>query len=242
MNENTELQNAEENNPNRRILIIALIGVVFLGTCSLLLLAFSWFQPDQTSLIAKYFPSPTPTHRPTNTPAPTRTPLPNRTATQQAWVKPSQSPSLGSAEEAKTAFEAGVFYLEFWSYIVPDMPAIQQPGDVYIFEIRLVEPEPLIWAYGWCTTTQKILEQNFEHIQLEFTLNGTVIPTENFAVIDDNRQDGSPCREYVALIQEWPEGQHQFESHITFTQDIDDGWDVYPAGTYTLKHIVTVEP
>ena len=122
------------------------------------------------------------------------------------------------------------------------MPDINQPGDIYIFEIQLTKSEPLVWSYGWCTTTQEILEENFAHIQLEFTLNETMVPLGNFTIVESQREDGSPCREYAALVNEWTEGQHQLESRITFTQDIDDGWNVYPAGTHTFKYIVTIQP
>ena len=121
-----------------------MLGGLMVSICALFLLAYFWFQPDQTSLIAKYFPSSTPTPKPTHTPAPTRTPLPNLTATQQAWVKPSQPPSLGNAEEARTASDSGVAYLEAASLVFPDMPDINQPGDIYIFEIQLTESVPLI--------------------------------------------------------------------------------------------------
>jgi hypothetical protein len=242
MNDNVEMQSVEESDQKRRTLIFAMLGVVIAGTCALFLLAYSWFQPDQISLIAKYFPSPTPTRRPTSTPAPTHTPIPNLTATQQAWVKPAQSPSPGTAEEAKSALDSGIDYVENFSFVFPDMPSISQPGDIYIFEITLTESEPLIWSYGWCTTTQQILEENFSHIQLEFTLNETTIPAGNFAIVETSREDGSPCREHAALVTEWTAGQHQLESRVTFKQDIDDGWDVYPAGTHIFKYIVTVQP
>lgn len=55
---------------------------------------------------------------------------------------------------------------------------------------------------------------------------------------DYERSDGAPCREYVALVDNWPIGQHIIESRITFTQDINDGWDIYPAGTHIFKYFV----
>jgi hypothetical protein len=58
MNDNIEIQSVEEIDQKRRTLIFAMLGVVIVGTCALFLLAYSWFQPDQTSLFAKYFPSP----------------------------------------------------------------------------------------------------------------------------------------------------------------------------------------
>lgn len=131
-------------------------------------------------------------------------------------------------------------YLEANAYVVPDTPAINQPGDVYIYEIKLSESMPLLWNYGWCTTTQEILEQNFSYINLEFTVNEIPVSSGSFFVNEYERSDGAPCREYVTLVEDWPVGQHILESRITFTQDIDDGWDTYPMGTHIFKYFVTV--
>lgn len=238
MNKDIEPNSAEES--SHRSSTYAMFGIVAVGLCALLFLAYQWLQPVGYSLIAQYFPSPTPSRQPTGTPAPTRTPLPNLTATQQAWVKPAQLPSLGSAEEAREAVDIGVFYLEAFSTVFPDLPEINQPGDVYLYEIQLFDTMPLVWSYAWCTTTQEILEENFTHIQLEFIVNETPVPPDQFAVIDYQRSDDAPCREYAVLVKEWTPGQHQLESRVTFTQSIHDGWDLYPGGTHIYKYIVTV--
>lgn len=222
--------------------IIAMSGVVVVGLCGLVFIVSQLFRPLSSSLIAEYFPSPTLTAIPTETPAPTRTPPPNLTATQQAWARPAQSPSLGSVEEARAAADAGVDTLESFAYLYPNTPQINQPGDVYVYEIQLTESAPLVWSYGWCTTTQAVLEENFSQIRLEFILNGSPAASGSFAVTDYERSDGGRCREHSALIVDWPAGTHQIESRITFLQAIDDGWDIYPAGTHTYKYVVTLQP
>src|SRR5260221_3096174 len=82
----------QEDNPRRRIIILALSAVGMLGCCVLFAAAFFYFQPDQLSLVKQYFPSatatftPTPTVPPSITPSPTlpATPTPNMTATAAA--------------------------------------------------------------------------------------------------------------------------------------------------------------
>lgn len=232
----------DEGGTTSRTTMFLMIGAVIVGACALVFLAFLWFRPDTNSLVAEYFPSPTPTRQPTGTPAPTRTAIPNLTATQQAWVKPALPPSLGSIQEAREALESGGMYLEAFSSVYPDTPEINQPGDVYIYEVQLSESIPLIWSYGWCTTTQAILDENFTHIELEFTINEALAPFSNFVVNDYERSDGASCREHAALVADWTPGQHILETRITFTQDIDDGWNLYPAGMHAFKYIVTLQP
>ena len=233
----------EESDNKRRTMIIVMAGVVILGICVLSVLAFLWFKPGQFSSIADLFATATPTLRPTRTPSPNQTSLPNLTATQQAWVKPAELPHLASAEEAKTRYEANKVYLESFASVVPEIPEVSKPGDLYIFEIPLpgTAQFPVIWSYGWCASLQEIMEDNFKHIQLDFIMDESPVSIENFALIETPYDDGSYCREYAALINAWPVGQHQLETHVTFTEDVHDGWNLYPAGTHIYKYFVFVE-
>jgi hypothetical protein len=200
--------NTEDNGFNKTTIAI-MIGVVMVGACALVFLAFTWFRPNAGSLIAEYFPSPTPTRQPTATLAPTRTPAPDLTATQQAWVKPAELPSLGNAEDVRSTLDEDFFfYLEVLASAFPETPEINQPGDVYVYEIQLDESIPLVWSYGWCTTTQSILEDNFSHIQLDFVLNEASIPSNVLATRDYQRDDGAACREVAALVQSWTSRGH----------------------------------
>ncbi len=240
MNPDPDLVPIEEADTKKRTLILSMVGIITLGVCALFALGFYWFQPEQNNPFTKYSPSPTSTRRPANTPAPTNTPIPNRTATQAAWVKPAESPTLGSAVDAKNALESGMSYLEEFAQKTPDTPEVNQPGDVYTYVIQFDQPESVIWAYGWCTTTPSILEENFTHTQIEFIVNEEAVVDDHIFVQDTTRDDGSPCRDYTATITAWSKGQHQLEVRVTFTEPTDDGWNLYPAGTHTFKYIVTV--
>jgi len=240
MDTDPNLTPIEEADANKRTLILTMSGVIVFSICALFMLAFFWFQPDQNTLFAKYFPSPTATRQPTATLAPTKTPIPNLTATQQAWQKPDQAPILGSAEDAQQALASGMSYLDGFSLVIPDTPEVNQPGDIYIYEIQLDEPEPVIWTYGWCTTTQAILAENFTHMQVEFIVNEETASLEHFFIQDAISDNESACREYTTTLNNWPKGQHQLEVRVTFATPTDDGWNLYPAGTHTFKYIVTV--
>ena len=131
-------------------------------------------------------------------------------------------------------------YLESYALDFPDIPDINQPGDVYTYNVELSDSVPLIWSYGWCTTTSAILEDNFKHIQIDFVVDDETLPTTDIAIIDSQRDDGSPCRDYAALVKEWTPGQHQLQTQVTFTEDINDGWNLYPKGMHTYEYIVSV--
>ena len=243
MNDNDlDTTSIEESDQKKRILIFTMVGVVIVGICALFFMAFFWFRPGQPSALSQIFTSPTPTRRPTRTPAPNETPRPDLTATQLAWVKPSESPSLASTAAANAAFAGGAVYLENYASVVPEMPDINQPGDLYLYEIPLPGSGefPVAWTYGWCASQKEILEDNFKSIQLDFTINEVSQPLDQFVIIETPHDDGSYCREYATLVNHWPKGVHHLETHVTFTQDVHDGWNLYPAGTHTYKYIVSV--
>ena len=238
---NFDTASLEEEKNKRRDMLMVMAGVVILGICVLSVLGYFWL--GQSSFLAEYFPSATPTQRPTRTPSPNQTPLPNLTATQLAWVKPVELPHLASAEEARTRYEANKVYLESFATVAPEIPEVSEPGDLYIFEIPLpgAAQFPVIWSYGWCASLKEITEDNFKHIQLEFIMDESPASIENFAIIETPYEDGSYCREYAALVDGWPLGQHQLETRVTFTEDVHDGWNLYPAGTHIYKYFVYVE-
>ena len=243
MNDNDlDTTSIEESDQKKRILIFTMVGVVIVGICALFFMAFFWFRPGQPSVLSQIFATETPTRRPTRTSAPNETPRPELTATQLAWVKPSESPSLASTDEANAAFASGIIYLETYASVVPEMPDINQPGDLYLYDIPLPSSGkfPVAWTYGWCASQREILEDNFKSIQLDFTINEVSQRLDQFVIIETPHDDGSYCREYAALVDDWPKGVHHLETQVTFTQDVHDGWNLYPAGTHTYKYIVSV--
>jgi len=239
MNDDTNLNPIESPEESRRTILFATAGIIIVGMCALFMLAFYWFQPSGNSLRAKYFPSPTVTRRSTETPAPTRTPAPNLTATQLAWIKPSQSPILGTVADVQKGIDSGLSYLEDLALVTPDTPDVNQPGDVYIYEIQLDQSKPVMWSYGWCTTTQAILKENLTHMQIEFIVNEEPVSTDHILLHDTTRDDGSPCHDYTATINQWSKGRHQLEVQVTFTKPTNDGWNLYPEGTHVFKYFVT---
>jgi hypothetical protein len=42
-----------------------------------------------------------------------------------------------------------------------------QPGTL-TYTVEITDDRPTYFNYGWCTTTQEILEQNFQHIKIAF--------------------------------------------------------------------------
>jgi len=216
-----------------RTLWFTIGGITLTACCVAFLVVYTFFKNNPISLdpFSQSFPTPRPTA------------VRNLTATQSAWVKPAQSPTLGSAEEVERAIEdKDIFYLEGYAFDRPySFPEINQPGDIYIYEINVTRALNVLWDYGWCTTTTKILDENFAQMKIEFLVNGTPVSKDHLAITEYQREDDGYCRSYTALVTDWPPGQHQLETRITFLQPTDDGWNLYPAGMHMFKYFIYVE-
>ncbi len=220
-----------------RVLWYTIGGIAISACVVMILLVFTFYKSAQTQVNEVFAPV---TPFPTYTPRPAITP--NLTATQRAWIPPRESPTFGTSEQAKQAAEEHKIYpLMAFAAEQPAMPDINQPGDIYIYQVDLSSDTKALWDYGWCARTQQLLEQNFAQMKVEFVMNRKAVTETLVAVTENQPQDDRYCRWLTTLIEYWPPGQHQLEVRVTFLIPTDDGWNVYPAGTHTFKYFVNVK-
>jgi len=146
-------------------------------------------------------------------------------------------PRIGSRLESEGALEAGVLWLTELADESYDVTS--QAGETYTYTVYLDRSRDVMWVYGWCATTEELLGQNWDNITLAFTMNGEDVPPDTFAMLEHGLED-QECRLYYALVTDWPVGEHVLITEITFETELDDGTDIYPAGTHYYKHIVSV--
>ena len=109
------------------------------------------------------------------------------------------------------------------------------------FTSTIPNNQPVFFSYGWCTTTQEILTQNFEHINVKLSINGKALGSDVVHPITFTRSDGLVCLNYGVLMTEWPAGKYELEAAANFDQKINDGLADYEAGDYVSQYQVTVE-
>jgi hypothetical protein len=109
------------------------------------------------------------------------------------------------------------------------------------FTVTIPNDRPIYFSYGWCTTTEEILKQNFEHINIKLSINGDELGDEVIHPISFTRPDGLLCLDYGVLATEWPAGEYQVETAAVFDQQINDGLADFEAGDYIFQYNVTVE-
>ena len=96
-----------------------------------------------------------------------------------------------------------------------------QPGTL-TYTVNITDDRPTYFNYGWCTTTEEILQQNFEHIKIALYFNGEPLRSDVVHPITYQLNDMF-CLDFMALLSNWPNGEYQLIAVATFDEKINDG-------------------
>ena len=114
-----------------------------------------------------------------------------------------------------------------------------KPGTL-TYTVRITDDKPTYLNYGWCTTTEEILQQNFEHIRVGLYFNGEPLGRDVVHPISFTRPDNFVCLEFGVLMSDWEPGEYQLQAVATFDEKINDGAADFDAGEYSFEYNVTV--
>ena len=113
-----------------------------------------------------------------------------------------------------------------------------QPGTL-TYTVEITDDRPTYFNYGWCTTTEEILQQNVEHIKLGLYFNGEPLGSDVVHPVTYQLND-MVCLDFVALLSDWPNGEYHLSAVATFDEQINDGNADFEAGDYVYEYKVTV--
>lgn len=147
---------------------------------------------------------------------------------------------IGSLDTTEKALDAQAPFIESLAKETYDAAELSQAGQTYAYTIELDEDQTVIWQTNWCTTTQEILNQNIEHIRIQFTVNGESVDPGHIGVVQ-TRSNDLYCAYFLAALSQWPQGTTVLKIDITFTDKINDGMADYPKGTHTYEYSVTLK-
>jgi hypothetical protein len=114
-----------------------------------------------------------------------------------------------------------------------------RPGTL-TFTVTITEDRPTYFNYGWCTTTEEILQQNFEHIRISLYFNDEILGTDVVHPVTFTRQDGFVCLDFGVLMSDWAPGEYKLKAVARFNEKINDGAADFDAGDYIYEYNVTV--
>ena len=114
-----------------------------------------------------------------------------------------------------------------------------KPGTL-TYTVSITDDKATYLNYGWCTTTEEILQQNFEHIRVGLYFNGEPLGRDVVHPISFTRPDNFVCLEFGVLMSDWEPGEYQLQAVATFDEKINDGAADFDAGEYSFEYNVTV--
>ncbi len=194
-------------------------------------------------LAAAYFSAATPGFSLTSATS-TPHPIVIATITPRAPVMPKLESDANKTIEFVNSGKAERLYFLVNEPLAPEM---YSPGTEK-YSVTMDQQKIIFLSIGWCALSQSVLDDNISHLYGEIEINGYVIPndqlhTYNSQIIKGKYPDASEglfCSDFGILASDWPLGEYRVLEKIGFTQQINDGYHSYDAGTYTTEYAITV--
>jgi hypothetical protein len=156
------------------------------------------------------------------------------------------APTLSSPADTETALSGSTppQFLEELATEQYSPSQMQQMNHAFPYTIMLKGEQPVLWQWGWCATTQTILDQNLKQITAAFSMNGQPVDLSQFYAYDSQQTDPTtnttlPCHSLATVVSNWPKGATALQTVVTFASKINDGMNDYAAGNQTFNYAVT---
>jgi len=146
---------------------------------------------------------------------------------------------IGTAASGKKAFDQQAKQLEELAKETYKPEELSQMGKTFTYTIPLDGEQRLLWGWGWCASSSAALDENYQHIKLDFTADGKKIDLAQFAEIPQTGS-GLFCKMYYTVVYHWPSGDTKLQTVVTFDAKINDGTADYPAGKQTFDYTVSL--
>ena len=155
-----------------------------------------------------------------------------------AGVQPSGPPTVMSPAETRAAVQQQIPVLEQFAPEEYDNPG--RGGEVYTYTVSLGDSKEVLWLHSWCAAGEALAGSNLEAMELYFNVNRQPISASQFLELQ-GEGNGQYCHYRLVGLSDWPRGEHLLRTEVTFVQEIDDGFQLYPAGTHVFEYRVYVD-
>ncbi len=125
--------------------------------------------------------------------------------------------------------------------LAPNWQASTTPG-TSTWPVRVSATTPVGIFMGWCAIDQNTLNSNYQNLTWTAKIDGVAVPATSMFNGSYSDPTQGECQSYSGLIKSWTPGNHTIIVILHFDQEINDGWNSYPAGDYTDVYQVTVAP
>ena len=110
----------------------------------------------------------------------------------------------------------------------------------YSYSCTVPAGKPLMINMGWCTSTQEILDQNWALISYTLQIDDVKVDIDRDTAFMGYTNSIGSCYSYRTYIDGLKPGIHNITYSFSMSQPLNDGYDDYQAGTYTIENIITI--
>ena len=155
-----------------------------------------------------------------------------------AGVRPSGPPNVMSSAETRAAVQQQIPVLE--QFAPEEYENLSRAGEIYNYTISLDSSQDILWPHRWCAATKSIAGSNLEAMALNFSMNGLPVQSNDLLSLQGKFNE-EYCHYHIVGLNDWPRGEHQLSIEITFYDKINNGFQLYPAGTHVFEYRVYVD-
>lgn len=110
----------------------------------------------------------------------------------------------------------------------------------YSYSCVVPAGKPLVINMGWCTSTQEILDQNWALMSYTLQVDDVKVDIDRDTAFMGYTNSVGTCYAYRTYIEGLKPGIHTITYSFSMSQPLNDGYDDYQAGTYTVENIITI--
>jgi C-terminal processing protease CtpA/Prc len=148
-------------------------------------------------------------------------------------------PVLLSASASREAIGgSGLSFLEDAAIEDYGPGVLPQAGQTFTYTIDLTSDQRLVWLNGWCASSQALLRDNIQKIQVEFLHDGQPVSSRQFASFE-GLLGQQFCQLFYTVAYRWPAGTTRLDTRLTLQEVIFDGLADHPAGTLSYVYLIT---
>lgn len=115
----------------------------------------------------------------------------------------------------------------------------KEPGH-QLWEVTLSTRHHLLVALAWCAVDEQTLYDNWQDMEYTLSVDGYRIDLGQLHTTAYSTSEGNYCLSHSGIIDEWTPGHHSIIWTHHLDRDVDDGWDIYPQGSYIMEFVVNV--
>lgn len=191
-----------------------------------------------------------PTQAPAPEPAATQPPEQAPAPTEEPAAPQVQLDTWNTAREGWPLFSDALTVEDAWYFGLATLYDLADetynPEDVlqpyrHEYTVTMNTLQAALVGTSWCSADAATNQANLAVMEVSIAIDGEAVAPEFIHRDGYEEPEVGYCSDWTALTSDWPAGSYVVEVTYTMLAEVNDGFDVYPAGDYTDVFNITVD-